>query len=378
MAATQPGLPAHDPFDKNGQPNRVWLQFLNLLYQRVGGASGNPSAFLDGITTVPGSMLLRGLSAWGGLAPGLPFRVLRSISGAPEWDLLDGNSFGTQGGGQFFASPAGGAGPPGFRAIQSSDIPPVTPTFPPQSANAFFAGPTPSFRQIFPGDLVTVAGQFPGTTTNDSAQSGAVGEYQAATAPNTSHTVTISNGANATITWATHGLTPGSPVHFTTTGSLPTGLTVGTNYYVCTLNFAVGSFTVSTTLANAFAGTAVTTSSAGTGTHTANSAVILASGSPIDVAGILLTAGDWDVWANLAVSAALTSSNGWIGQTSATDPGAPNLGAYVSWLTEPAVPVGMQRITVAGATTQIAYLSMNPTFGGSSNGFGYLAARRAR
>lgn len=79
----------------------------------------------------------------------------------------------------------------------------------------------------------------------------------------TQSTVTISNGSPAVITWATHGLIENTPVVFTTDGALPTGLTAGTVYYV--LDPQLNSFNVSTTIG----GTAVNTSSAGSGTHTA-------------------------------------------------------------------------------------------------------------
>lgn len=80
-----------------------------------------------------------------------------------------------------------------------------------------------------------------------------------------SSTVTISNGSPATITWTSHGLTAGTELAFSTTGSLPTGLTAGTRYYVIAAGLATNSFRVSAT----FGGSAVNTSSAGSGTHTA-------------------------------------------------------------------------------------------------------------
>jgi hypothetical protein len=92
-----------------------------------------------------------------------------------------------------------------------------------------------------------------------------------------------------------HGLNIGSAVNFTTNGGLPTGLSVGTNYYVSSQSFAAGSFAVSSSVTNALAGTSINTSSAGSGTHTGTSRVLLTSNSTINVTGISLTAGDWDV-----------------------------------------------------------------------------------
>lgn len=82
-------------------------------------------------------------------------------------------------------------------------------------------------------------------------------------------TVTITNASPGVISWTAHGLHEGSPVVFTTTGGLPTGLTAGTTYYVSKTGLTANAFSVSTSKANATAGTNVNTSSAGSGTHTA-------------------------------------------------------------------------------------------------------------
>ena len=75
----------------------------------------------------------------------------------------------------------------------------------------------------------------------------------------------ISNGASALVTCpAVHGLAINDTVIFETDGALPTGLTADTvAYYVITAGFTTLAFEVSTTLG----GTAVTTSSAGSGNH---------------------------------------------------------------------------------------------------------------
>lgn len=78
-------------------------------------------------------------------------------------------------------------------------------------------------------------------------------------------TVTITNAEPAVVTAAGgHGLTVGSPIVFSTTGTLPTGLTAGTTYYVISAGFSVTAFQVSATPG----GSAVDTSGAGSGTHT--------------------------------------------------------------------------------------------------------------
>lgn len=84
-------------------------------------------------------------------------------------------------------------------------------------------------------------------------------------------TVTISNASPGVITWTGHGLALNRAVVFTTTGSLPTGLTAGTTYYVKTAP-TPDTFTVSATPG----GTVINTSSAGSGTHTGTSLPVTA------------------------------------------------------------------------------------------------------
>lgn len=76
-------------------------------------------------------------------------------------------------------------------------------------------------------------------------------------------TVTITNGSSTTIGWSNHGLVVGRMVRFSTSGTLPTGLSTTTNYYI---TFAsVNSFVISATAG----GTPVSTSTAGSGIHIA-------------------------------------------------------------------------------------------------------------
>jgi len=82
--------------------------------------------------------------------------------------------------------------------------------------------------------------------------------------------------STATVTYSTtnilslnnHGLNVGDPVTFTTTNTLPTGLSTGTVYYVISTNLGTNQFSVSTT----FNGAILSITAAGTGTHTVNSA----------------------------------------------------------------------------------------------------------
>ena len=85
---------------------------------------------------------------------------------------------------------------------------------------------------------------------------------------NPSSAVTISVANPGVITWTSHGLAANTPLTFTTTGTLPTGLSTGTTYYVKTV-LTGNTFSVSTTPG----GAAVATTTAGSGTHTATATV---------------------------------------------------------------------------------------------------------
>jgi len=76
-------------------------------------------------------------------------------------------------------------------------------------------------------------------------------------------TVAISVATPGVVTWAGHGFANGTPVVFTTTGALPTGLTAGVTYYV--VDAATDAFSVAATPG----GAAIDTTAAGSGTHTA-------------------------------------------------------------------------------------------------------------
>jgi F0F1-type ATP synthase membrane subunit c/vacuolar-type H+-ATPase subunit K len=80
-------------------------------------------------------------------------------------------------------------------------------------------------------------------------------------------TITVTIATPAVVSWTAHGLNEGDPVIFTTSGALPTGITAGTIYYV-SKSPAAGTFNISTTVANAAAGTLVNTSGTQSGVHT--------------------------------------------------------------------------------------------------------------
>jgi microcystin-dependent protein len=84
-------------------------------------------------------------------------------------------------------------------------------------------------------------------------------------------TCTITTASPAVVSLTAHGLVEGDAIYFTTTGTLPTGLSADTTYYVKSTGNA-NTFQVSltrTSSATAFtAGTAVNATVAGSGTHT--------------------------------------------------------------------------------------------------------------
>ena len=76
-------------------------------------------------------------------------------------------------------------------------------------------------------------------------------------------TVSISNATPCVVTWANHGLANDTPIAFTTSGTLPTGITASQVYFV--KGATQGTFKLCTTPGTG----AISTSSAGSGTHTA-------------------------------------------------------------------------------------------------------------
>ncbi|HEY0960648.1 MAG TPA: hypothetical protein VGE05_15450, partial [Novosphingobium sp.] len=80
-----------------------------------------------------------------------------------------------------------------------------------------------------------------------------------------SNAVTLSIAAPGVVSWTGHGLAVGTPVKFSTTGALPTGLTAGTTYYVAASGLTSDEFSVAATRG----GSAITTTGTQSGTHTA-------------------------------------------------------------------------------------------------------------
>jgi hypothetical protein len=73
----------------------------------------------------------------------------------------------------------------------------------------------------------------------------------------------ITNASPAVVNYTAHPFAANDPVVFSTSGTLPTGLTAGTVYYVMSTGLTANAFQVSATAG----GAAINTSSAGSGTH---------------------------------------------------------------------------------------------------------------
>lgn len=80
-------------------------------------------------------------------------------------------------------------------------------------------------------------------------------------------TFTVTIAAPAVVSKTAHGLSTGDAIYLTTTGALPTGLTANTLYYVVRVD--ANSFNLSTSRANAYAATKITTTGTQSGVHTA-------------------------------------------------------------------------------------------------------------
>ena len=170
---------------------------------------------------------------------------------------------------------------------------------------------------ISPTSTVGIAG----TTTNDNVQAGSVGEYEACTMTQVAATGTVFTMATTNVCSLTSaaGLNNFQAVTVSTSSALPTGLSTATNYYIANLNVGALTCNLASSMANAIAGTFITTTGNGTGTQTLHGAAsFVTSTNTYDICGLALTAGDWDVEANVfpgeAGSVSVTTWELWIAQ----------------------------------------------------------------
>lgn len=85
------------------------------------------------------------------------------------------------------------------------------------------------------------------------------------------HLVTMTVAAPCVVTDTAHGFSTGQAIIFYSTGALPTGLSQNTPYYAIVIN--ANTYRLATSLANALAGTAITTTGSQSGSHYAGYAV---------------------------------------------------------------------------------------------------------
>lgn len=226
------------------------------------------------------------------------------------------------------------------------------------------------------------------------AAAGVVGELFTVTCPTTSTTatVTITSANPGVVTWTTHGFsTVGpTPVVFTTSGALPTNITSGTVYYVVPSSVTTSTFQIATTIANALVPTPIDcTAGAQSGTQTGTAGCALATGVAINMTGLALTAGDWDVWAQISFTAnaatVVTNLIGSISQTTATLYGYGKVvgGSQTAILeTSQTATNGVPHLTIPMATVNVAattniFLVAQAAFATNILGaYGFLAARR--
>ena len=102
---------------------------------------------------------------------------------------------------------------------------------------------------------------------------------------------TFTAAATDIATNVAHGLLTGDgPFQLTSTGTLPAGLALATNYWI--IRLTADTFSFASTLANALAGTAVDITDAGSGTHTiADTLSTVRPDDPFTVTGT--ASGDW-------------------------------------------------------------------------------------
>ncbi|APG91154.1 hypothetical protein [Sinorhizobium americanum] len=109
--------------------------------------------------------------------------------------------------------------------------------------------------------------------------------------PAKTSTVTMTIASPGVISWTAHGLAAGTPIKFSTTGALPTGLVAGTTYYV--VSPTTDAFSVAATAG----GAAINTTGTQSGTHTATTVPV---GTIKYFYGIIMTAQENGGGANTA------------------------------------------------------------------------------
>ncbi len=274
---------------------------------------------------------------------------------------------------------------------------------------AFFASPPAiggtapaagSFTTIGATGLISPAATVgvKGTVGADSPAAGSVGEVvslhcvvgtQAQAATN----VTTPVASPGIVTWTSHTFVPSTglanytcPINFTTTGALPTGLVVGTNYWIIGSSVSGDTFQVAATAAGAITGTAINFTGSTSGQSSAYIGALTGTGAAANGAALALVAGDWDCsglaeWQELT---SLTAVTRWATGLSTT---AGTIGAIGTFLDDHVVsgtvgafnmylpaPVLQENVS---ATTNLFLIDV-ATFTGTMNDGGLIRCRRMR
>ena len=276
----------------------------------------------------------------------------------------------------------------------------VEATVPAANGSTALLGPSTST-----GNVVGVFGGILGSTTNDTALPGEIGEY----AQTVMNTVSATGVANT----GTNGPAVASPVVMTLvaasasfqngqcvflTGTVGTGLVANTNYYVCNFNPATLTFNLASTLAKAMAVPAtpdLNVTVVGSGTTTIHQGSYATSTTAVDVMGLALSPGDWEVEASIfavnVASASMTAWQAWIAQVGASS--APTTAAtiFAQGSAQRDVPtaglaaantacvMAPKRIRVSLSAAGYVALACAITFTGAQiNPQGFIQARRMR
>lgn len=245
------------------------------------------------------------------------------------------------------------------------------------STNITVAGTLTSTGLIKPTGTVGVQGNATGTTV----QAGSIGEYMFSGSPGTGVTaVTITNASPAVITFTGHGIKGCVSVIFVNSGgALPTGISASpTVYYTVPGSITTNTFEIATSVANAFAGTAVNTSSAGSGTQFCYLQGVYATATFGIAAALQLTAGDWDVSGNvthnIANGTATALITGMSDDAVHLDISTENtvIGSYTS--ASPLITSGVHR--VLNGSTALVYIMGWQNSGSNNTLAGNIRARR--
>lgn len=139
-----------------------------------------------------------------------------------------------------------------------------------------------------------------------------------------SATVTTAVASPGVVGWTGHLFKCLAPLYFSNSGgALPTGLTAfATVYVTCGSSLTANTFQVSSTTANALAGTSINFTGSSTGTQTGHYQMIPSSGVAVDVVGIALAAGNYLCSGNVIPyyggSTSVTLAAAWISSAGAS------------------------------------------------------------